>query len=165
MNTQRYRWLKLAERWGQWTENALLFVLLTGLILLACSQIFLRNIFSMGFLWTDGVIRLAVLWLGLVGGIAASRDRKQIAIDVITRVLPVKVKRITDIIAHVFTAGITGLLAWYSLRFVQDSYVFGETLLSGWPAWVFQLILPIGFAAICFRYILRTLREFIGSDL
>ena len=119
----------------------------------------------MGFLWTDGVIRLAVLWLGLVGGIAASRDRKQIAIDVITRVFPVKVKRITDIIVHVFTAGITGLLAWYSLRFVQDSYVFGETLLSGWPAWIFQLILPIGFAAICFRYILRTLREFIGSDL
>ncbi|MED5534096.1 MAG: TRAP transporter small permease [Pseudomonadota bacterium] len=165
MNTQRYRWLKLAERWGQRTENALLFVLLSGLILLACSQIFLRNIFSMGFPWTDGAIRLAVLWLGLVGGIAASRDRKQIAIDIVTRALPVKVKRITDIIAHVFTASVTGLLAWYSLRFVQDSYAFGDTLLSDWPAWIFQLILPIGFAMICFRYVLRALREFIGPDL
>jgi len=165
VNTQRYRWLKLAERWGQRTENALLFVLLSGLILLACSQIFLRNIFSMGFPWTDGAIRLAVLWLGLVGGIAASRDRKQIAIDIVTRALPVKVKRITDIIAHIFTASVTGLLAWYSLRFVQDSYAFGDTLLSDWPAWIFQLILPIGFAMICFRYVLRALREFIGPDL
>ena len=119
----------------------------------------------MGFPWTDGAIRLAVLWLGLVGGIAASRDRKQIAIDIVTRALPVKVKRITDIIAHVFTASVTGLLAWYSLRFVQDSYAFGDTLLSDWPAWIFQLILPIGFAMICFRYVLRALREFIGPDL
>jgi len=76
VNARQYRWLELAERWGEWVENALLFVLLSGLILLASSQIFLRNILSMGFPWADGVIRLMVLWLGLAGGIAASRDRK-----------------------------------------------------------------------------------------
>ena len=85
MSARRYRWLELAERWGRWFENGLLFVLLTGLILLASTQIFLRNALSMGFPWADGLIRLMVLWLGLAGGIAASRDRKQIAIDIVTR--------------------------------------------------------------------------------
>lgn len=163
MNARQYRWLVLAERWGEWVENALLFLLLSGLILLASSQIFLRNILSMGFPWADGVIRLMVLWLGLAGGIAASRDRKQIAIDIITRALPPNARRITDVIAHVFTASVTGLLAWHSARFVQDSYAFGDTLLSNWPAWVFQLILPIGFGAISYRYALRALRDLVGS--
>lgn len=163
MNARQYRWLELAERWGEWVENFLLFVLLSGLILLASSQIFLRNILSMGFPWADGVIRLMVLWLGLAGGIAASRDRKQIAIDILARALPPRVKRITDVMAHVFTATVTGLLAWYSLRFVQDSYAFGDTLLGSWPAWVFQLILPIGFGAISYRYALRALRELMGA--
>lgn len=162
MNTPPYRWLELAERWGRGFENALLFVLLLGLILLGSTQIFLRNVLSMGFPWVDGVIRLMVLWLGLAGGIAASRDRKQIAIDIVTRTLPVKAKRVIDLAAHLFTAGVTGLLAWHSLRFVQDSYVFGDTLLNDLPAWMFQLILPIGFAAICYRYTLRALRELIG---
>ena len=162
MNTPQYPWLELAERWGRWFENTLLFVLLFGLILLGSTQIFLRNVLSMGFPWVDGVIRLMVLWLGLAGGIAASRDRKQIAIDIVTRALPVKTKRVIDLTAHLFTASVTGLLAWHSLRFVQDSYAFGDTLLNDLPAWVFQLILPIGFAAICYRYTLRALRELIG---
>ncbi len=163
MNARRHRWLDRAERWGRWVENALLFVLLSGLILLASGQIFLRNILSMGFPWADGVIRLMVLWLGLAGGIAASRDGKQIAIDIVTRSLPDKAKRYTDVVSSVFTAAVTGLLAWHSLRFVRDAYTFGDTIVAGWPAWVFQLILPIGFAAICYRYSLRAVRSLVGA--
>lgn len=164
MNARQYRWLELADRWGRWLENGVLFLLLSGLIVLASTQILLRNALSMGFPWADGLIRLMVLWLGLAGGIAASRDRKQIAIDVLTRALPAGIKRFTDIVAHLFTALVTGLLAWHSLRFVRDSYAFGDTLVNDWPAWLFQLILPIGFAAICYRYVLRALRELVNKS-
>ena len=118
----------------------------------------------MGYPWTDSVIRLMVLWLALAGGVAASRDQKQISIDILTRELPSNVKRVADVIAHLFTVLVTGLLAWHSLRFVQDSYAFGDTLMINWPAWVFQLILPLGFALICYRYFLRALREIIRVE-
>ena len=163
MNVRRLHWLEQAERWGRWVENALLFVLLSGLILLAGTQIFLRNVLSMGLPWADGLIRLMVLWLGLAGGIAASRDRRQIAIDVLTRMLPGRVRRVTDGIVHAFTAIVTALLAWHALRFVQDAYAFGDTVIGDWPAWVFQLIMPVGFAAISYRYTLRTLRALRGA--
>ena len=39
----------------------------------------------------------------------------------------------------------------------MDSYAFGDTLFGGWPAWIFQLILPIGFAAIAWRYLVRAI--------
>ena len=38
----------------------------------------LRNFFSIGFAWGDGLTRLAVLWLGLLGALAASRDGRHI---------------------------------------------------------------------------------------
>ena len=157
MNARQMHWLQQADRWGRWVENAVLFFLLSGLILLSASQIVLRNLFSMGLPWADPVIRLMVLWLGLAGGIAAGRDRKQIAIDVLTRVLPGPVRRAADCLACLFTAAVAGLFAWHSLRFVQDAYAFGDTLFGGLPAWVFQVILPIGFAAIAYRYLLRAL--------
>ncbi len=163
MNAPQAHWLEVAERWGRRVENAVLFLLLSGLILLSSYQILLRNIFSMGLPWADGVIRLMVLWLGLAGGIAASRDRKQIAIDIVTRALPNKVRRAADVFAHGFTATVTGVLAWHSLRFVLDSYAFGDTLFGDWPAWAFQVILPIGFAAISYRYLLRALEELFGG--
>jgi len=155
-------WLECVERWGRRLENALLTVLLSALILLASSQIVLRNVFSIGLAWGDGVIRLLVLWLALFGAVAASRDNKQIAIDVLIRIFPAPLRRVTDTIAHLFTAAVTGLLAWHSLRFVLDSYEFGDTLLYDWPAWVFQLILPVGFASICYRYLLRAAQQIAG---
>ena len=162
MNARQTQWLHRADRWGRWVEDAVLFLLLSGLILLATSQIVLRNIFSMGIPWADPVVRVLVLWLGLAGGIAAGRDRKQIAIDILTRVLPDPVRRVADSIACLFTAAVAGLLAWHSLRFVWNSYAFGDTLFGGWPAWSFQVILPIGFGVLGYRYFLRAIMP--GSE-
>ena len=156
------RWLDLAGRWGRLLENVLLSLLLSALILLASSQIVLRNVFSTGLTWGDGLIRLMVLWLALLGAIAASRDGKQIAIDVVTRVLPETARRVTEAVAHAFTALVTGLLAWHSARFVLDSLEFGDTMLNDWPAWVLQLILPVGFAVICYRYLVRCVAQLTG---
>ena len=157
MNARHTRWLQQADRWGRWVENTVLVILLGGLILLSASQIMLRNIFSTGLPWADPAVRMMVLWLALGGGIAAGRDRKQIAIDVLTRLLTDRARRVVDGIGCLFTTLVTATLAWHSLRFVMDSYAFGDTLFGGWPAWIFQLILPIGFAAIAWRYLVRAI--------
>lgn len=162
MNARRARWMQQADRWGRWLENALLFALLGGLIVLSASQIALRNIFSAGLPWADPAVRMMVLWLALAGGIAAGRDRKQIAIDVVTRLMPGRARRLADAVSCLFTSAVTAALSWHSFRFVRDSYAFGDTVFVGWPAWLFQIILPVGFAAIAYRYFLRALMA--GSD-
>jgi TRAP-type C4-dicarboxylate transport system permease small subunit len=156
--------LARAERWGRWLENALMTLLLSGLILLASMQILLRNVFSMGLAWGDGLVRLMVLWLALLGAIAASRENKQIKIDVLTRSLSGPLRRVAHFTTDVFTVIVTGLLAWHSWRFVQDSRIYGDTLLDDWPAWIFQLILPVGFLLICYRYFLRAIRQLLGKS-
>ena len=164
MNSVIGTWLTRAERFGYWLENALMTTLLSSLILLASAQILLRNVFSTGLPWGDGLIRLIVLWLALVGAIAASRDSKQIKIDVITRSLTGAPLRVALVATDAFTVAVSGLLAWHSWRFVQDSRLFGDTLVGDWPAWIFQLILPVGFLLIAYRYLLRAFAAFVGRD-
>lgn len=130
---------------------------LVALILLSTGQIVLRDVFSTGVVWADGLTRLIVLWLALLGAIAASRDCRHIAIDVVTRLLPPRLRVVASVVRNLFTSGVCGLLAWYSWTFVSDSREFGDELLGNLPAWWFQLILPVGFALIAYRYLLRAL--------
>ena len=122
----------------------------------------LRNVFSIGLPWADGVIRLAVLWLAVIAAIAASRDDRHIAIDLAGRLLPDRVRRPVNALVELFTAAVAALLAWHALSFVRDSFAFGDVLLGNWPAWIFQSILPIGFALLCYRYALRFLSRFVS---
>ena len=151
-----------AEAFGRWFENALLVTVFAGLMVLAVAQIFLRNVMSLGLPWADGLIRIAVLWLAMLGAIAASRDRKHIAINLSQRVFPATWQRPILIVVESFTAGVCGWLAWYSWSFVRDSRAFGDLLFGDWPAWAFQSILPVGFALIAYRYAARVLGRFAG---
>ena len=158
------RWWARAEAWGRRLENALLAILFFVLLALAASQIVLRNFFSAGLPWADGLVRILVLWLALIGAIAASRDHKHIAIDVVVRSLPPFLRRLAVGVACLFTAVVSGFFAWHSGRFVRDSRDFGDVLVTDWPAWIPQLILPIGFALIASCYLLRFVSSLRGTD-
>jgi len=146
------------ERAGKALEDAVLVILLTGMILLAASQIVLRNFFDLGFFWTDEMLRLLVLWLAMAGAVAASRKDRHISIAVLDRFLPEKVQAAVKIVLDLFTAGICGLIAWHALAFVRSSHEFGDVLLGGVPAWIPQAVLPLGFGLIAWRYALFVVR-------
>jgi TRAP-type C4-dicarboxylate transport system permease small subunit len=59
---------------GQRLENFALVFMLGGMIVLAVGQIVLRELFETGFVWVDELLKLMVLWLAMVGSIAACRD-------------------------------------------------------------------------------------------
>ena len=65
------------DRLGRLLENLALVTLLSGMILLAVGQIVLREVFDTGVIWADELIKLMVLWLAMVGSIAASRDNRR----------------------------------------------------------------------------------------
>jgi TRAP-type C4-dicarboxylate transport system permease small subunit len=151
------------EAAGRWLEDALLVALFAGLTLVAVLQILLRNFGFAGFVWADGLVRIGVLWIALLGAVAASRDRKHIAIDLASRLLPARFWHPLSIVVEAFTATVCGFLAYHSWIFVRDSRAFGDTLFGDWPAWLFQLILPLGFALISYRYALACLRGITGA--
>lgn len=156
--TQPSWWVRAAA-FGRRLETALLVLLLGGLIALASAQILLRNVFSIGLTWADGLTRLIVLWLALLGALAASGEGRHISVGALVRWLPPAAQRIARVVADAFAAVVAAAFAWYSFVFVRDSWQFEDTLLDGLPAWPFQAIMPAAFALIACRYLLRTFRQ------
>jgi TRAP-type C4-dicarboxylate transport system permease small subunit len=148
------------EKVGRAGEDAVLVTILTAMILLAASQIVLRNFFNFGFIWADEMLRMLVLWIAVAGAVAASRTDKHITISVLDRFLPDRAKLAVKIIIHIFTAAVCGVVTWHSMQFVQLSREFGDVLMGSIPAWLPQLILPIGFGLICYRYSLFVIKGF-----
>lgn len=147
------------EKAGRAGEDAILVLILTTMILLAASQIFLRNVMDIGVIWGDEMLRMLVLWIAVAGAVAASRDDKHINIDVLNRFLPDRIALAVKVLLHLFTALVCGAVAWHSLAFVQMSREFEDVLLGNVPAWVLQAVLPVGFGLIAWRYSLFTVKE------
>ncbi len=147
------------EKAGTHAEDALLLIILIGMILLAGSQIFLRNFFDTGFFWGDEMLRMMVLWLTMAGALAASRMERHISIAVLDRFLSTMAQKVTRVIIDIFTSGICALFAWHSTRFVMSSYEFGDTLMRHIPAWALQAILPIGFGLMAYRHLVLAVKR------
>jgi TRAP-type C4-dicarboxylate transport system permease small subunit len=157
--TQSTGFLQRADQFGRWVENACLASLLIGMIFLASSQIFLRNFAGSGFPWADEALRLMVLWVAMLGAVAAARDDRQIAIDVLSRFMPVKPQLFTLAAMNLLTSIVSFTLAWYCFDFVSQSYAYEDLVLNDMPAWVFQSILPVAFFLLGYRYLIWTLRR------
>ncbi len=153
------RWWARVDRAARRVETWLIVAILSGLIVLGAAQIVLRNFFSIGFAWGDGLARLAVLWLGLLGALAASRDGRHIAMGALARWLPPRARIAAGVCADAFGAAISAALAWYSWVFVRDSREFGDTLLGDVPAWWLQAIMPIAFALMAWQFAVQAAKR------
>lgn len=145
------------SRWMDATENAALVILLSSIMLLATSQIVMRLGFNAGFIWADELVRLLVFWLALVASIAAARSDRHIRVDAISHILPAQVIGVARIVVDGFAAGICGLLAWHSLRFLLITRADGGTIFLNFPAWVAQSILPFAFFLMACRFLLMSI--------
>ena len=152
------------EKAGSLAEDALLLFILIFMILLAGAQIFLRNFFDASLFWGDEMLRLMVLWLTVAGGMAASRMDRHISIEVLDRFLPDRMIVVTQVIIDLFTAAICALFSWHSARFVMSSYEYGDTLMKNTPAWMLQIILPVGFGLMAYRHVVNAIKRPLNKN-
>ena len=136
-------------------EDGLLVFILFGMIIMGFSQIILRNLFDTGVVLIDPVLRTLVLWLGLMGALVASRQEKQISVDVLTRVLPAGLKLTSFVITRTFAAFVSAVIAWHSWIFVYDEWQLGTMAFASVPAWLTEIIIPFGFTVIALRYAIQ----------
>jgi TRAP-type C4-dicarboxylate transport system permease small subunit len=143
-------WIKRLHR----AEDALLVLLLSTMIVLASTQILLRNLFDSGFVWIDPLLRVLVLWLGLIGATVATRNNRHIRIDLLTRFFRRNTHRLIQSIIGQISAWTCLVVAWYGFKWVQMDYVDGLTSFVGVPAWTLEVIIPATFALIGLRYLI-----------
>ena len=140
-------------------EDTLLVVLLSSLIGLGTFQIAMRNFGGSSPAWVEELLRIFVLWLAMTGAMAAARSANHITIDLVSRMVAPRARHAIALLSSLFTAAVSLTVAYYCLEFVKIEYEFGSTVLKGVSAWIVQLIMPVGFAAIAVRYLCHSISE------
>jgi len=143
-------WIKRLHR----AEDALLALLLSTMILLASTQILLRNLLDSGFVWIDPLLRVLVLWLGLIGATVATRNNRHIRIDLLTKFFRRNTHRLIQSAIAQISAWTCLVIAWHGFKWIQMDYIDGITSFVGVPAWTLEVIIPATFALIGLRYLI-----------
>jgi len=134
------------------TETFLLLFFLLTAILLASSQIILRNFFDSGIFWADSALRILVLWIGMIGAMFASRNKKHIRIDILSHYLPHKLQSNIWRITEFITAIVCAIVAYYSIEFIRLEYEDGQIAFANVPVWLCETIIPVAFIIMSLRY-------------
>ena len=147
------------ERFGTAAENTVLVLLLVAMIVLAVGQIVLREVFDTGIIWADELVKLLVLWIAMLGSIAASRDDRHLRIDVLSHALPEKMVVLSRLVVELFAAVICGVVAWHAYRWLQIEVEYQDTVLVDFPAWLAHGILPLAFVLMTYRFALSSIKR------
>jgi TRAP-type C4-dicarboxylate transport system permease small subunit len=151
------QWKRVDEIMGR-VEQTLLVTFLGFMIGIAFLQILLRNFFYTGLDWGDSLVRNLVLWTGFIGATLATKEGKHINIDVVSRWLPSLGKNVVDLITHLFSFFVCCGLTYAALKFIKNEVQMGNITFLDIPAWIPELILPLTFGLMTFRFGLRSIR-------
>jgi len=132
------------------------------MMLLAVGQIVLREVFDTGIIWADELVRLVVLWLAMMGAIAACREDRHIRIDALSHLFSDNVISGIRIVVDLFAAGVCAVIAWQAYRYLQLEIEFEDTVLVRTPAWIAHVVIPIGFAVFSYRFLVSVVKRLVG---
>jgi TRAP-type C4-dicarboxylate transport system permease small subunit len=147
-------------------EGWLIVLFVWVMIVFTFAQVCLRALYThahaqwanlwMGHLdWSEPMVRLLVLWVAFLGASLLTGENKHIKIDVFSAILPQRWLPLRELILSVAAVLISAVMVKVCAGYVKLEMTFGGTLFLGLPNWVGELILPLGFATILFRFTVR----------
>lgn len=142
-------------RWTDRVERLGLVGLVAGMVGLAAVQILLRNVWRTGWVWADPLLGMGLLWLTMLGAVAAAGRGRHLSIDLAEALLPRRAAAGLARAMALFAAVVCVLLAWAAGRYVGFQRELDPSRLLGWPVWKFQLIVPVSFWLMALRFAVR----------
>jgi len=128
------------------------------MVIISFTQVVLRNIFETGISWADPMLRYTVLWLAFIGASIATRENRHINIDVLTRLLSPKLKKIVSVLTNLFALSVCLILLKSSIDFIKIEMQFPSEIFLGLKNWMLEIIIPIGFSMMSLRFLLNIIK-------
>lgn len=157
-------------------EGYLLTFFLIVMIGLAFIQVFLRNLPTLlgtlhlstltalasrlkPFTWADAVARHLVLWVGFIGASVATFEKGHLAMDLVSRFLPEKLRKPTAMFVDAASSFVCALLTVAAYHFVIAEKEAETLLVPGVPNYWAIVIIPIGFAMMTLRFAAKIITD------
>ncbi len=136
-------------------ETGFLCLIIAMMIGLAILKIVMRYVFSASLLWSDMMLQHLTLWLCFFGAALATCERRHISIDVLSRILPGKITRWTNLVIDATALVVVAILAYYGFLFLGDEQTSEAVLIGSVPLWWAKTIIPYGFVLIGIHIVLQ----------
>lgn len=146
-------------------ETFILVATFLVVLIIAVTQIFLRNVFDMGIIWADTFLRISVLWLGMMGALVASRNNRHISMNLGQKYLSEKNLHFVKIIIYFFTAVICFIITWFGINLIIMEYEEAGIAFANIPIWLTVSIIPIAFFIMGMRYLSLSLLLLSGQPV
>jgi len=149
---------------GEWTSWLALVI-----VALMATNVLLRYLFSTGSVWPQELEWHLLAPLILFGSSYALRHGAHVRVDIIYGRFSERSKAIVDLASAILAIAISALFIWFSLHYVQQSYVIdeGSPDPGGLPhRYLLKALIPIGFALLLLQSIavaLDSLEKLRGS--
>ncbi len=125
------------------------------LLILAISQVVLRNVFELGFSNIDVISRHLVLFITFMGAALAAENSQHIKIDVINSFLKPTTKEKLKRPLLLISAIVTAVFFYYALQFWLDEKLYAPQ--NEQLALYLALIIPCGFFILSLHFFLLAL--------
>ena len=145
-------------------ENLVLASWSLLLVLLAALQIAARWHVVAQFLPDGGLLKISVLWLAMLGALAAARDEKHLGMDALVHVLPALGQRIARSVAFGFAGVVCAYVAYYGYQFVLLEFQSPSEAHTFVPTWIVACIFPFAFAGMALRFFIHTTKSALATE-
>jgi tripartite ATP-independent transporter DctM subunit len=149
-----------AGPWGSLrrVEDLALALALAAMMLLPLIVVPLRGLLHVQISGHASIVQHLTLVAGMIGGAVAARDGRLLSLSSVD-LLRGRWRTVARSVGGAVAAVVSGLLCLASARFVQSERAAGGTVAFGFPLWIVELVLPIGFALIAVRILWRAADE------
>lgn len=135
------------------SEQALAFILLTGLTVLVVVQVFSRYVLNSPIPWTEELARFFFIWFTFVAAAYVMSQRKHIAVIVLSNVLNPKVTAAIEVAVNISVAVVAVIMAIGAYDLVESSMRLNAPA-SNIPMGVVYLSALVGYIFVAFHSLL-----------
>ena len=164
--------LRFIDRVVATIEGWFIIISLSLMVILTFSLVILRALYTHAHLqwaniilgyfdWTEPLVRLLVLWITFLGASLITKDNKHIKIDIMSAILPARWLPFRELILSLACIIIAVFMIKASIGYVKTEMNFGGYIFLKLPIWIGQLIIPVGFSLLLFRFVLRGMEQIL----
>jgi TRAP-type mannitol/chloroaromatic compound transport system permease small subunit len=131
---------------GEWTSWLALVI-----VALMATNVLLRYLFSTGSVWAQELEWHLLAPLILFGMSYALRHGEHVRVDILYGRFPDRAKVLVDLASALLIIAVSVLIIWFSLHYVEQSYVIGEQSQDpgGLPhRFLLKALIPVGFVLL-----------------
>ncbi|WP_114194204.1 TRAP transporter small permease [Edaphovirga cremea] len=136
------------------------------LVVMTIAGVFMRYFMAQPIQWTEEMSGLLMIWVVMLGGVVAEREKAHLTIPFVVDMLPAKIKTIVATLVSIASIGLLLYMAWLGYRLAEMAqFKVTQILKISW-FWI-DLAVPVGALATAYftlHWLISDLKKNVSAE-